>query len=162
MSFFCCCKADQTPSMYLSHLLVLLVDSNKEKWMSNTDNVFNIILFSTKSLCALIQIAVYYPVCTTFTAIFFQMVILSMHLLPRMNVMLDIIRLSRPIARSAWKAKNAKWTILTHSRTRTHILEIRSQSFDRLTSPFKVTIIHTIILYCQYPGRWCGWTMGKK
>ena len=73
-----------------------------------------------------------------------------MHLLPRMNVMLDFICM-RPVdlPEACRKRQNTKW-FFVHSGTRTHNLVICSLMFYRLSypcvdesCPIQVTFIHT-------------------
>ena len=55
---------------------------------------------------------------------FFQMVILSMHLLLGMNVMLDFIWIGPVYLQGA--QQNTNWEMIAHSGTQTHNLEICS------------------------------------
>ena len=59
------------------------------------------------------------------------MIILSMHLLPRINVMFDFICMDSVDMRGARgkRKRITKWKILAHSETRIHNLEIRIQSY---------------------------------
>ena len=78
------------------------------------------------------------------------MIILYMHLLLRMNVMLDFICMGSVDLRGAReKEKKLKGKVLANSGTRTHNLEIRSQTLNTTeqavldeSSHFKVTFIH--------------------
>ena len=67
-------------------------------------------------------------------SIFFQ--ILSMHLLPNMNVMLHIICMGSAAPPGAHrKRQNTKWKLLGHSGIKTHNLQICIAMIYQLSSP---------------------------
>ena len=88
---------------------------------------------------------------TSTAAIFFQEVILSINILPRMNGMLDFICMGPVDLQGARrKRQNSKWTILAHNGTRTYSIEIFFLTLYRLsypgideTFPIKGTFINT-------------------
>ena len=82
---------------------------------------------------------------------FFQMTILSMHLLPRMNFMLDFICIGSVDLRGARgkRKQNTKWKILAHSGTRTQNLELRRQILTPTGLAELDESFHSKVLYME-------------